>query len=270
MRVPRKLIRRGDPLSCLKCGGPIDVLALAAEVAAGRSGDRHKAAQAQPGEPQEQPSADEPAAPAPAPRDLAPGECEFCDVRLRQFQFLQQAVKVCPRCGKQLTLEEPAPMPDLEPPRRPRPQAAPTPVYRRPEQSSQELVELPAAVFSDDNVDAGETSPLQGPTVAAFLFGSFALLFLSLPSLSMLCRPLAAIGLVVAVVAAVLTWRRQASIHMQVVVALLCALGVYFGDSSGAGLGRPLPPERTQVVAPPEAEWKVEASRDRAKKGRGR
>lgn len=180
LRVPRKLITAGEPIACLKCGVPMDVIQIAAQVAAGtqvRPAPRNDAG---------------------VPVSAAP--CEFCEVRLDRFQFLKQAVKVCPRCGKRLAADEPEPPPvasATEPAAAPRmPRAVPVPFSVPQPESDPEFAELPDAA-------AQPSAALRLPGLnlcgaSACLLAGLALVFASFWWLHYLTIPLAMTGLLLA------------------------------------------------------------------------
>lgn len=251
LRIPRKLIRAGEPITCVKCGSPI----------------------ALPGQAEE--ASPELPPPLPSAEALTSPACEFCDVQLRRFQFLQDAVKVCPRCGKQLipdvpgpaktapakppaAVERPAPMPAAPTPAAPAPRLI-SPLQRLALTESDDLVfkpRGPAAAESEDSLPDQRLALLPVATVAAFLCGSFGLLVVSIPSLSMLSRPLCGVGLLISVGALLVAWRTQRPVLAPGAVVALCIFGVIVTAPADPARGRQLPLEMPvpegPLQAPPE------------------
>lgn len=221
LRVPRKLINAGEPIPCLKCGSPIDMLRVAAEAAGARQpvAARHGT--------------------------TATEACEFCDVRLRKFKFLQAAVKVCPRCGKQLTADEQEAEPVAA--AQQADEAEPLSTMVTVAESNDQMIALPRHDAEDDTqIEIPEkltqAGLLDGPSVAAFVIVGFGMVLASVEPLSLWSKPLSGLGLVVALAGGVAALCQQRAIVAPAALSALCLFSIFLIGPWDAARGRPVPP----------------------------
>ncbi len=97
--------------------------------------------------------------------------------------------------------------------------------------------------LEEDTSLLGRLRKLDTPTASAFFCGTVALLFASVPGMSLLTKPLSAVGLVVAVFGSLLPARsRRADVRFPSFVTGLCILVFLFAGSWPRGSTPPPPP----------------------------
>jgi hypothetical protein len=186
---------------------------------------------------------------------LSMTECPFCNTLLGRNDFLPVKGAVCPTCGNQVaagvlakrpaasTLESAVPGPSSPPVPGGGPGAAGVPAGRT----------IPGPVVEENDPDtdaslAARLLHLDPITRAALVAGSVALLLASIPSLSLLTTPLAALGLLLGIAASLAAaLRRPANLVLPLAVSVLGLLTLLFAGRWPEAA----PPPPPQLVAVP-------------------